>query len=266
MLVRPSYVLGGQGMEIAYNDRNITEFMRIINLQAQEHPILVDKYLMGREVEVDGVFDGEELLIPGNILSGVNDAVARAYTDGRLRMSVVADALLDRTNTGDNTPAFAEIALRPGHGATLHVLLKGGGSDNASRVVMLAPGAGWEGVKKVVLDCVREKAANACPPLIVGVGVGATFDKVAGLAKHALLREVGTPAASPQAAEREAELLSAINATGIGPAALGGGATALAVHLETAPCHIAALPVAVNMGCSAMRSASIELIDWGEGK
>nr|WP_307980031.1 fumarate hydratase [uncultured Senegalimassilia sp.] len=123
---------------------------------------------------------GEELLIPGNILSGVNDAVARAYTDGRLRMSVVADALLDRTNTGDNTPAFAEIALRPGRGATLHVLLKGGGSDNASRVVMLAPGAGWEGVKKVVLDCVREKAANACPPLIVGVGVGATFDKVAG--------------------------------------------------------------------------------------
>ena len=191
---------------------------------------------------------GEELLIPGNILSGVNDAVARAYTDGRLRMSVVADALLDRTNTGDNTPAFAEIALRPGRGATLHVLLKGGGSDNASRVVMLAPGAGWEGVKKVVFDCVREKAANACPPLIVGVGVGATFDKVAGLAKH------------------EAELLSAINATGIGPAALGGGATALAVHLETAPCHIAALPVAVNMGCSAMRSASIELIDWGEGK
>ncbi|MEF2829366.1 MAG: fumarate hydratase, partial [Senegalimassilia anaerobia] len=133
-------------------------------------------------------------------------------------------------------------------------------------VVMLAPGAGWEGVKKVVLDCVREKAANACPPLIVGVGVGATFDKVAGLAKHALLREVGAPAASPRAAEREAELLSAINATGIGPAALGGGATALAVHLETAPCHIAALPVAVNMGCSAMRSASIELIDWGEGK
>ena len=174
VLVRPSYVLGGQGMEIAYNDRNITEFMRIINQVEQEHPILVDKYLMGREVEVDGVFDGEELLIPGNILSGVNDAVARAYTDGRLRMSVVADALLDRTNTGDNTPAFAEIALRPGRGATLHVLLKGGGSDNASRVVMLAPGAGWEGVKKVVLDCVREKAANACPPLIVGVGVGVT--------------------------------------------------------------------------------------------
>ena len=145
------------------------------------------------------------------------------------------------------------------------MLLKGGGSDNASRVVMLAPGAGWEGVRQVVLDCVHEKAANACPPLIVGVGVGATFDKVAGLAKHALLREVDSPAASPQAAAREAELLAAVNATGIGPAALGGNATALAVHLETAPCHIAALPVAVNMGCSAMRSASIDLVSWETG-
>lgn len=207
---------------------------------------------------------GEDLTVPGNILSGVNDAVARAYTDGHLRMSVLADALFDRTNTGNNTPAFTEVAFRPGHGATLHVLLKGGGSDNASRVVMLAPGAGWEGVKQVVLDCVREKAANACPPLIVGVGVGATFDKVAGLAKHALLREVGSPAANPQAAAREAELLAAVNATGIGPAALGGTDTALAVHLETAPCHIAALPVAVNMGCSAMRSVSIDLIPWGD--
>lgn len=205
---------------------------------------------------------GEELAIPGNILSQVNDATARAYTDGRLRMSVVRDALFDRANTGDNTPAFAEIATRPGHGATLHVLLKGGGSDNASRVVMLAPGAGAEGVRKVVMDCVREKAANACPPLVIGVGVGATFDKVAGLAKHALLREVGSPAARPEAAAFERELLDAVNATGIGPAALGGATTALAVHVETAPCHIAALPVAVNMGCSAMRSASIDLISW----
>ncbi len=205
---------------------------------------------------------GEELSIPGDVLSQVDDAVARAYADGRLRMSVVRDALFDRTNTGDNTPAFAEIATRPGHGATLHVMLKGGGSDNASRVVMLAPGAGVEGVKKVILDCVREKAANACPPLIVGVGIGATFDKVAGLAKHALLRKIGSPAATPKHAAFERELLAAVNETGIGPGALGGKTTALAVHLETAPCHIAALPVAVNMGCSAMRSASIDLLSW----
>ncbi len=202
---------------------------------------------------------GEDVAVPGSVFSLVDDAVARAYRDGRLRMSVVRDAVLDRTNTGDNTPAFCEVKLVPGSGAVLHVLLKGGGSDNASRVVMLPPGAGRAGIVDVVTGCVREKAANACPPLLVGVGIGATFDKVAGLAKHALLREVGSPAKSEGAAALEAELLEAVNATGIGPAALGGAPTALAVHVETAPCHIAALPVAVNMGCSAMRSASIRL-------
>ena len=180
---------------------------------------------------------GESLAVPGNIFSRVNDAVARAYT-----------------------PAFCELKLVPGDSATLHVLLKGGGSDNASRVVMLPPGAGADSVRRVVLDCVREKAANACPPLVIGLGVGATFDKVAGLAKHALLREVGSSAASAEAAAFEEELLAEVNALGIGPAALGGAPTALAVHLETAPCHIAALPVAVNMGCCAMRSASVQLV------
>ena len=203
---------------------------------------------------------GESLAVPGNIFSRVNDAVARAYTDGRLRMSLVRDALFDRANTGDNTPAFCELKLVPGDSATLHVLLKGGGSDNASRVVMLPPGAGADSVRRVVLDCVREKAANACSPLVIGLGVGATFDKVAGLAKHALLREVGSSAASAEAAAFEEELLAEVNALGIGPAALGGAPTALAVHLETAPCHIAALPVAVNMGCCAMRSASVQLV------
>lgn len=207
---------------------------------------------------------GRELMVPGDVLDGVDAAVARAYRDGALRMSVLADALLDRTNTGDNAPAFSELRLVPGRGATLHVMLKGGGSDNASRVVMLAPGAGRDGVRDVVLTCVREKAANACPPLVVGVGVGATFDRVAGLAKHALLRPVGSPAASPEAAAFEHELLEEVNALGIGPAALGGATTALAVHLETASCHIAALPVAVNMGCCAMRSKSVELVSWGD--
>lgn len=204
---------------------------------------------------------GEELCIPGNVFSRVDDAVARAYADGKLRMSVLADAAFNRVNTKTNTPAFCEIKLVEGAGATLHVLLKGGGSDNASRVVMLAPGAGLGGVRDVVLECVREKAANACPPLLVGVGIGATFDKVAGLAKHALLRPVGSPAASEEHAALEAELLDAVNALGIGPAALGGTPTALGVHVETAPCHIAALPVAVNMGCCAMRSTSIDLLE-----
>lgn len=202
---------------------------------------------------------GQDVLVPGNVFSLVPDAVARAYTDGALRMSMLNDALLDRTNTNTNNPAFCEVKTVPGGGCTLHVMLKGGGSDNASRLVMLAPGEGREGVKRVVLDAVREKAANACPPLVIGVGVGATFDKVAGLSKHALLRPMGSPAASEAHAAFERELLDAVNATGIGPAALGGGWTALAVHVETAACHIAALPVAVNMGCCAMRSASVRL-------
>lgn len=204
---------------------------------------------------------GEEEQVPGSVFSLVDDAVARAYEEGGLRMSIVEDALFNRANTRTNTPAFCEVRFVEGHGCKLHVLLKGGGSDNASRLVMLAPGAGHAGVKQVVLDAVREKAANACPPLVVGVGVGATFDKVGGLSKRALLRPVGTPAKSAEAAAFERELLDEINATGIGPAALGGSCTALAVHLETAPCHIAALPVAVNMGCSAMRSATFLLTD-----
>ncbi len=204
---------------------------------------------------------GEGTSLPADALSQVDEAVARAYADGRMRMSIVKDALFDRANTNDNTPAFTEVRFVPERACRLHVMLKGGGSDNASRVVMLPPSAGREGVKRELLACVREKAANACPPLIVGVGVGGTFDKVAGLAKHALLRRVGTPARSDAHAAFEREMLDAVNATGIGPAALGGAPTALAVHLETAPCHIAALPLAVNMGCCAMRSATMELVD-----
>ena len=264
----------------------------------------------------------QPLSIPTDIFDDVNDAVSRAYTQGKLRMSVLHDALLNRTNTNANTPAFTEIKIVPGDKVTLHVMLKGGGSDNASRVVMLPPSAGRAGIKQEILKCVHDKATNACPPLVIGVGIGATFDKVAGLAKHALLRPIdaevltrslaGSPAESltepltgslavPHSKEEskkdtsttthsaitahahnkserdtptnfdintlereplasfEHELLHAVNSTGIGPAALGGATTALAVHIETAPCHIAALPLAINMGCSAMRSVSIEL-------
>jgi tartrate/fumarate subfamily iron-sulfur-dependent hydro-lyase alpha chain/tartrate/fumarate subfamily iron-sulfur-dependent hydro-lyase beta chain len=204
---------------------------------------------------------GPNVSVPGDVFSEVDCAVARAYSDGRLRMSLVSDALFDRANTTNNTPAFCEVKFVDKPGVRVHVMLKGGGSDNASRVVMLPPGAGRAGVIDAVLACVKEKAANACPPLIVGVGVGATFDKVAGMAKHALLREVGTPATNAQTAQFEAELLQKVNELSIGPGALGGGPTALAVHVETAPCHIAALPVAINMGCCAMRTSTIELGD-----
>lgn len=202
---------------------------------------------------------GSEETLTGNVQTEVNAAVAAAYRDSGLRMSLVRDALLDRSNTGDNTPAFIDVVWRPGTGATVHVMLKGGGSDNASRIEMLAPDAGLAGVKRVLLETVEAKATGACPPLLIGVGVGGTFDKVGGLAKRALLREVGSVPKDDRVTAIESELLDAVNATGIGPAGLGGDTTALAVHVVTAPCHIAALPVAINMGCCAVRSATVEV-------
>lgn len=203
---------------------------------------------------------GPDVSIQGNVFSQVNDVVAQAYTLGLLRKSVVEDALFDRTNTNDNTPAFCEVHLidEPG-AARLQVMLKGGGSDNASRVVMLPPSAGKNGIADEIIDCVKEKGPNACPPLIIGVGIGATFDKVAGLAKQALMRPINHKAQGPCQEQFEAELLDRINKTGVGPGGMGGNQTALAVHVKTAPCHIAALPLAINMGCSAMRRATVEL-------
>lgn len=202
---------------------------------------------------------GPDITVAGDVLADVNAAVADAYTACNLRKSLVRDALFNRENTGDNTPAFSEIRTSEKPGARLHLMCKGGGSDNASRVVMLTPGAGRQGVIDAVLSCVREKAANACPPLIVGIGIGSTFDKVAGLAKMALMRPIDQTAPDSKTAALEYELLEAINATGIGAAALGGSTTALAVRVKTAPCHIAALPLAINMGCSAMRRGTYEL-------
>ncbi len=203
---------------------------------------------------------GPDVAVAGDVFADVDTAVARAYDEARLRKSVVCDAVLDRANTGCNTPAFCDIHPVEESGvARLHLMLKGGGSDNASRVVMLVPGAGKEGIVEELVACVREKAANACPPLVVGVGIGATFDKVAGLAKRALMRPVDEPAVDPRVRELEEQLLAAVNATGVGPGGLGGVTTALAVRVATAPCHIAALPLAINMGCSAMRRTTVDL-------
>jgi tartrate/fumarate subfamily iron-sulfur-dependent hydro-lyase alpha chain len=232
--------------------RQLVENARIAS--ADSVPVCQDTGTVWVRVEL-----GAEECLSGDVASEVNRAVAEAYLEAGLRMSLVNDAVFDRTNTGDNTPAFVEIARRAGFGATVHVMLKGGGSDNASRVEMLAPDAGFAGIKRVVLETVEARATGACPPLLIGVGVGATFDKVGSLAKRALLRRLDSPPFDPRAAELEMELLEAVNATGIGPAGLGGDTTALGVHLLTAPCHIAALPVAVNLGCCAVRSATIEV-------
>lgn len=249
---------------IAARDRETHEHAKIVldqlvlnaQIANEDHvPICQDTGTVWCCLEV-----GPDIGLNANVFSKVNQSVAAGFINSRLRKSVVRDALFDRTNTGDNTPAFCELRLvdEPGV-ARLHIMLKGGGSDNASRVVMLTPNAGKQGVIDTVLACVEEKAANACPPLVVGVGVGTTFDKVAGLAKLALMRPLDVPAPDPQVAAFEQELHEAINATGIGAGALGGDTTALGVRVKTAPCHIAALPVAVNMGCSAMRRLTVEL-------
>ena len=203
---------------------------------------------------------GPDVTVAGDVFADVDAAVAETYGRARLRKSLVHDAVLDRSNTGDNTPAFIDIhpVDEPGV-ARLRVMLKGGGSDNASRIVMLAPGTGRAAVVDEVVKCVREKAANACPPLVIGIGLGTTFDKVGGLAKRALMRRIDEPAPDDQTAALERELLEAVNATGVGPGGLGGARVALAVNVATAPCHIAALPLAINMGCSALRRATIDL-------
>ncbi len=197
--------------------------------------------------------------IEGDLQREIDDAVAEAYRASGLRMSVVRDALSDRANTGDNTPVFVDLSFRPGSGATVHVMLKGGGSDNASAVTMLEPAAGAAGVVDAVLRHVEAKATAACPPLVIGVGVGGTFDSVGKLAKKALLVPLDAPPTDRAAGELERTLLERVNATGIGPAGLGGRTTALGVRVLTAPCHIAALPVAVNLGCCAVRTARREL-------
>ncbi|MBE0476608.1 MAG: fumarate hydratase [Coriobacteriia bacterium] len=205
---------------------------------------------------------GAEERLGGDLQARVDAEVARAFRQAGLRASIVRDAAFDRANTGDNTPAFLDVVARPGRGATVHVMLKGGGSDNSSALSMLEPAEGLAGVRRFVVETVRAKASGACPPLVVGVGVGGTFDRVAGLAKKALLRPLGTSPTGPHARETEAleaELLDAVNATGIGPGGLGGRSTALGVSVLSAPCHIAALPVAVNVGCSAVRSVTLEV-------
>lgn len=222
--------------------------------QADEVPLCQDTGTVWVWVEL-----GEQECLGGDLAHAIDDAVRDTYARRGLRMSVARDALGDRSNTGDNTPAFVDVTQRPGSGATVHVMLKGGGSDNASALAMLDPSAGADGITRFVLDTVSAKATGACPPLVIGVGVGGTFDSVAKLAKKALLRPLDVPAASDEAAELEAELLAGVNALGIGPAGLGGITTALGVRVLTAPCHIAALPVAVNLGCSAMRTVSIEV-------
>ena len=195
---------------------------------------------------------GQDVHISGDLRAAVDEGVRQGYAQGFLRKSVVRDPL-DRVNTGDNTPAMLYIDLVPGQEVEITVAPKGFGSENMSQIKMLRPSDGVQGVKDFVRKVVEDAGPNPCPPIVVGVGIGGTFDKAAYLAKRALMRPVDQRNAVPYYAQLEAELLEEINTLGIGPQGFGGRTTALAVNIEQCPTHIAGLPVAVNINCHVTR-------------
>jgi fumarate hydratase subunit alpha len=194
---------------------------------------------LGQEVQVTG----------GDLYAAINEGVRQGYDIGYLRKSAVAQPFSARVNTKDNTPADIWTEIVPGDELRITVMPKGGGSENMSRLTVLSPAQGRQGIIDFVVNRVDESGGNPCPPVIVGVGIGGTTEKTMMLAKKALLREVGTPNSDPEVAELEGEILRRVNNLGIGAMGYGGTVTALAVHVETFPCHIASLPVAVNMQC-----------------
>ena len=201
---------------------------------------------------------GQDVHVNGSLKDAINEGVRLGYTEGYLRKSVVRDPL-DRVNTGDNTPAVIHYDIVQGDGLKLTLAPKGFGSENMSRVFMLKPADGEEGVKEAILTAVKDAGPNACPPMVVGVGIGGTFEKCALLAKKALTRSADSHSDIKWVADMESELLDKINKTGIGPGGLGGSTTALAVNIETYPTHIAGLPVAVNICCHVNRHSVREL-------
>ena len=197
---------------------------------------------------------GQEVhIIGGNLYSAIEEGVRQGYTQGFLRKSIVNKPFSARTNTKDNTPPIVHTEIVPSDRVKIVVMPKGSGSENMSRLVMLTPAEGRRGVVEFVVKAVEEAGSNPCPPVIVGVGIGGTAEKAMRLAKISLLRPVGKPNPDPEVADLEKEILSRVNALGIGPQGFGGRITALAVHTEVFPCHIASLPVAVNLQCHSAR-------------
>ena len=204
---------------------------------------------MGTEVKLDR----------GTIEEALNEGTKQGYKEFYLRKSIVADPLFDRKNTTTNTPCIVHLKSVPGDKIKITLAPKGGGSENMSALKMLKPSEERAGVVKFVVDSVVNAGGNPCPPTVVGVGIGGTMEYAALLAKKALLRKVGEPSPDPRYAELEAEILEKINASGVGPQGLGGAVTSLSCHIEFFPCHLASLPVAVNINCHAARHAEIEL-------
>ncbi len=201
---------------------------------------------------------GQDVHVEGNLTDAINEGVRRGYVDGFLRKSVVKDPLI-RENTKDNTPAVIHYNIVEGDKIKLTIAPKGFGSENMSKVFMLKPADGIEGVKKAIISAAKDAGPNACPPMVVGVGVGGTFEKCAIMAKQALTRPIGVHSDIEYVAELEEEMLAEINKLGIGPGGLGGSTTALAVNINTYPTHIAGLPVAVNICCHVYRHCVREI-------
>src|SRR5512139_501120 len=214
----------------------------------------------GRDVFDQLLENAEDLHVTGgDVREAVQAGVRKACKEGYLRASVVSPPVGKRVNTGDNTPAILHVRMAPGEQLRITVAAKGGGSENMSALKMLRPADGREGVKRFVVETVAKAGPNPCPPIVVGVGIGGTFEFCALLAKKALLRRLGEPHPEPDFAALEKEILEGVNRLGIGPAGLGGTVTALAVHVETHPCHIASLPVAVNINCHSHRHLEVLL-------
>ena len=261
-------------MEICYKvPPEMVELMRHAR-DREESPLgrrILDQLLQNQDIAAEGEYPycqdtgytvvfldvGQDVHVTGGDLEdAINRGVSEGYTDGYLRGSIVADPLFDRTNTGDNTPAFVHTRVVPGDEIRIQIDAKGAGSENMGKHAMLKPSDGLEGVKLFVLQAVAESGPNACPPGIIGVGVGGNFETSAVIAKRALMRKVGQPNPDPRIAEVEADLYEKCNALGLGPEALGGTQTVLAVHVETMATHIASLPVAVNIECHAHRTGT----------
>ena len=198
-------------------------------------------------------------LVGGDFEAAFNEGVRQGYLDGYLRKSAAEEPAHARRNTKDNTPAIIHTSIVPGDRVRITMMAKGGGAENMSSLNMLKPSQGWAGMSQAVVDTVSRAGSNPCPPVVIGVGIGGTIDAVTVLAKKALLREIGSVHPDPRIAEMEAELLERINALGIGPQGLGGRTTALAVFIEEMPCHIASMPMAVNVQCHAQRHKTVTL-------
>jgi len=202
---------------------------------------------------------GQDVQIKGDLTEAVNEGVRRAYKEGYLRKSMVAHPFSTRQNTGDNTPVVIHTSIVPGDKLKITVLPKGGGAENMAKLGMLLPAAGKQGVIEFVVKAVEEAWSNPCPPVIIGIGIGGTADKAVLMSKHALIRKVGEPAPDKENAALEQEILHKVNNLGIGPMGYGGRVTALAVHVETFPAHMTALPVAVNLQCHSARHREMVL-------